>query len=209
MSALNQKPDSVPPPWTPVPRSGKMAETRTLRCPGCADMIELPAEICSRCCFDLRLGYRPKRRFWPRLPKSFRCLTPFLTLLVLLILADKVWEGVQNYLQAPPPKPVVIARAPDSFASLAAENPILLKPYVLIYKARAAVAEYQDQVGYRQRFMAELANASAAYGNGTDETEEMFRKMTPAERLKTLKELMQIIGYQSLPDDSSGRYSDK
>jgi hypothetical protein len=70
---------------------------------------------------------------------------------------------------------------------------VLLRPYVIMYKTKAAVADYGDNLTQRQRFMEELAKASAGGGMAEgDEIVAMSRRMTPGQRMRMLRELMAI-----------------
>lgn len=167
-----------------------------MRCPACGAHFSPPAEICPRCRFDLRLGARQRRPWpkWLKIPSPIRRpLKLACTAGLVLALFAAVLGGLQGDNNRPPAAPVAVPRAPDSFQRLAGEYPVLLRPYVIMYKARAAVADYRDNLGYRQRFMEELAKASETGGmSETDEIVIMSRRMTPGQRMRMLRELMAI-----------------
>lgn len=190
------------PPWvtTPLPRSTRRPQ---LRCPACGSTFTPPAEICPDCRVDLRLGRR-KRQFlpdWLQLPPEI--MRPLKTATIIglaLAFGGAAVSGVHGYLNRPPAPPAAVPRAPDSFQRLAREYPVLLRPYVIMYKTRAAVAEQRDNLTYRQHFMEELAKSVNADAND-DATEiiVMSRRLTPGQRLKMLKELMSL---NALPEEA-------
>lgn len=110
-----------------------------------------------------------------------------MTVVIGLILAV---GGIHGYINRTPAPPAAVPKAPDSFQRLAGEYPVLLRPYVIMYKTKAAVVDYRDNLTYRQRFMEALAKSGGAYDAGANEAVAMSRQLTPGQRLKMLKELM-------------------
>lgn len=182
------------PPWVAAPLAGPRRRPQ-LRCPACAAHFTLPAEICPHCRIDLRLGCRRKKRLLPRWlripPRLLRPLGRVVTLGLMLALAGAAVKGIYGYVHRPPAPMAAVPRAPDAFQRLAGEYPILLRPYVIMYKTRAAVADYRDNLTYRQHFMEELAKSAAVdVDQGDREALVMSRQLTPGQRLRMLKELM-------------------
>lgn len=184
------------PPWvaTPLPRSTRRPQ---LRCPACGSIFTPPAEICPDCRYDLRLGCRRKRQLlpgWLQLPPEImRPLKTAVLIGLLLAFGGAAVSGIHSYLNRPPAPPAAVPRAPDSFQRLAGEYPVLLRPYVIMYKTRSAVADYRDNLTYRQQFMEELAKSvNASDDEGTKEAIAMSRQMTPGQRLRMLKELIAL-----------------
>ncbi len=176
-----------------------------LRCPACGSLISLPARECPECQADLRTGRRPRKWYRLRLNRCPRIVRRGLKLIVTLGLAAWAWLAIQNYRFAPPPPPTASPGAPDSFQRLAADHPALLRPYVLVYKSRAAVSNYNTQLGNRQEFWQELARTDP---NELTEREayEFSRALSPAQRIRILKELLAIAaGGQSTPDQELHR----
>jgi|GEM_PF-3194061 hypothetical protein len=189
----------IAPPWvaTPLPRSASRPQ---LRCPACAALFTPPAETCPVCRIDLRLGCRRKKRFLPKWlqipPRIMRPLKKVTGLGLTLALIGLAANGIYGYLNRPPAMPAEVPRAPDTFQRLAGEYPVLLRPYVVMYKTQAAVADYRDNLVYRQRFMEELAKASET-GQGAEGDEAlvaMSRRMTPGQRIRMLRELLAMSG---------------
>lgn len=192
----NQK--KTAPPWVATPLS-RPASRPQLRCPACGVLFTPPAETCPACRIDLRLGCRRKKKLLPKWlkipPGVLRPLKKISAIGLTLGLLGLVASGVYGYLNRPPAKPAEVPRAPDSFQRLAGEYPILLRPYVVMYKTQAAVADYRDNLVYRQRFMEELAKASdPGQLQEGDEAVAMSRRMTPGQRMRMLRELVAMSG---------------
>lgn len=188
----------TPPPWVVSPLS-RPAGRPQLRCPACADLFTPPAETCPACGIDLRLGRRRKRRLLPKWlkipPQLLRPLKKIVALGLCLALVGLAADGIYSYINRPPAPPAEVPRAPDSFQRLAGEYPILLRPYVVMYKAQAAVGDYRDNLVYRQRFMEEMAKAADPDQSGAgDEALTLSRRMTPGQRIRMLRELLAMSG---------------
>lgn len=171
---------TTPPPWvaTPLPHANRRPQ---LRCPSCGSTFTPPAEICPDCRFDLRLGcYRKKQLLpdWLQLPPEImRPLKTAITIGLVLAFGGAAVSGIHGYLNRPPAPPAEVPRAPDSFQRLAGEYPVLLRPYVIMYKTKSAVADYRDNLTYRQHFMEELAKSGNPYDDeGVKEAIAMLAK---------------------------------
>lgn len=190
----------VDPPWTTQPLK-PWSRRPQLRCPACGAAFSPPADFCPECRIDLRIGARRKRHLLRRLinkipPQYRRPVKKGLYLGGLMILAISAYAGFQGYRNRSPAAPTDMpARPPDNFQRLSKEYPVLLRPYVIMFKTRAAVEKYRDSLSSRQELMAEMALAASS-SDSEDHAEivEMSRRMTPNQRARMLRELMTLTG---------------
>lgn len=173
-----------------------------LRCPACSSSVEMPAEKCPRCNVNLRTAYlKPPRKGFSRMAPAARAGLMMMAIVALAGVAT-VWEPSAE----PEPPPLaeaedvlpplrVIKGAPPNFWRLAAEHPVLLRPYILVYEARAAVMETNERFERRQRLLEELEGVMVGLEvQSEDDMYSIFVKMPPGLRGQMLQELDNIYG---------------
>ena len=180
-----------------------------LRCPACSSSVELPAEQCPHCGVNLRTAYmKPPRRGLSRLAPAVRAGIMMLAVVALAGVAT-VWEPSAEP-EAPPPPPVkaeagppplrVIKGAPPNFWRLAAEYPVMLRPYIIVYEARASIMQANERFERRQRLLEELEGVmSGVEVHNDDDLYSIFVKVPPSLRGQMLQELDQIYGRPDQP----------
>jgi hypothetical protein len=165
-----------------------------LRCPACEAEVTLPAAVCPNCQVDLRLGYLKKKR--PRL-KLKTAAWLGIQICAFVFVVNLLWKHVSWNKPAPsipaaaynpaslsPLTPEArresIAAAPIEFQRLAEENPLLLLPYIYVYRAKTAAQRYQRQFEGRYSQMEEI-----------DALQDLaiIQKASPAERQRILLNL--------------------
>ena len=160
-----------------------------LRCPACGEEMTPPVDFCPECGADPRLAFLKKkrpRRLWARVMLGAQiCL---LAAVFGLLYKHAPWRG-----DGPPAAPAsaglspeakreAISAAPANFQRLAEENPILLLPYIYVYRAKTSVERHQDQFQAQFDQIVEL---------GLSRDIVAFQKATPAQRQKMLEELFE------------------
>jgi len=173
----------------------------TLRCPACASSVEMPADKCPFCGVNLRTAYikgdRIKRsRLVPAVQGGFMMLA-----VVALAGIATVWEPSEEpdppvKAEVEPPPPLrVIEGAPPNFWRLAAEHPVMLRPYIIVYETRAAIMQVNERFERRQRFLEELESIiSGVEIQDEDDMYSIFVKIPPGYRGQMLQELDRIYG---------------
>ncbi|MDR2725000.1 MAG: zinc ribbon domain-containing protein [Candidatus Adiutrix sp.] len=180
-------------------KSGAVRPARPkLRCPACGAEMTPPVEFCPECGADPRLAFLKKkrpRRLWPRI--LFGAQFCLLAAAFGLLYKHAPWRG-----DGLPPAPVsapaglspearreAIAAAPAEFQRLAEENPLLLLPYIYVYRAKTSLERHQDQFQAQFGQIGELDLSRDIVA---------FQKATPGQRQKMLEELFMI-----RPEDGS------
>ncbi|MCL2029580.1 MAG: zinc ribbon domain-containing protein [Deltaproteobacteria bacterium] len=194
-----------------------------LRCPACEEEVTLPATFCPECGVELRTAYLKKKS--PKL-KLKTIFFAGIQLCVLAFVLNLLWKNAswnKPSPSPPPPSPAMrlltpeerraaIAAAPPEFHRLAEENPILLLPYIYVYRAKTAVVNYQEQFQARYRELEKISGLEdlATYQKATPgqrqlmlrdlfgETQEeserrlaLFKKATPAQRERMLRNILE------------------
>ncbi|MDR3037805.1 MAG: zinc ribbon domain-containing protein [Candidatus Adiutrix sp.] len=172
--------------------AGRPAPRPKLRCPACGEVVTLPATNCPDCGVDLRTGYLKKKRARRGL-RDWAMAGAW-----ALGLAGAAWFLFQNapWRAAGPPtaarpaaapagltaegRRAAIEAAPAGFQQLAEDNPLLLLPYIYVYRAKTAVTRYQGQ--FEGRY-----DQLKLFDDFQDL--QVYRKATPAQRQIMLQEI--------------------
>ena len=191
--------DGEPLKWSvpsgPVSKSKPTARPK-LRCPACGAELTPPVSSCPACGVDMRFSYLKRKRRRP-LWAEILIGAQFCLLAALGVwLLKSHWRGeapneAPAFLTASDRPPVglltpeakreAISAAPAEFQRLAEENPLLLLPYIYVYRGKTAVQNYQDQYKARYSQIEELTGLSQDFLT--------FQKATPAQRQQILQEL--------------------
>ena len=176
-----------------------------LRCPACSSVVEMPAQQCPRCGVNLRTAYiKPGRKRFSRLAPAARAGIMMLGIVALAGVAT-VWEPSPEpertakaepvQIESGPPPLRVIEGAPPNFWRLAAEHPVMLRPYIIVYEARAAIMQANERFEKRQRLLEELEGVMTGLEvQDEDNMYDIFVKMPPGFRGQMLEELDKIYG---------------
>ncbi|MDR0881281.1 MAG: hypothetical protein LBP55_01865 [Candidatus Adiutrix sp.] len=155
-------------------------------------MMTPPVTACPKCGTDLRTGARPRRRF-SRLAVGLKkmiywCL--FLWVMLIAYQQGRIWQ-IKNERLEPGQTGFKVA---TDFKRLAAQHPILLRPYIAVYKAREAVKDLNKSASQRQRVLEELRRADI-YSDQAALT--YSQELTPGQRARMLRDLLKIMQEQS------------
>lgn len=114
------------------------------------------------------------------------------------VLSMMVFMGwlVWNYHKTRPPIPL----GQDNFQRLAKENPNLLRPYVLVHRARESVSNFNESLHSRQDLIKQMQFIDGS-NVLDDKSVEYAQKLTPRQRAQILRELSQIINDGKGDDD--------
>ena len=165
-----------------------------LRCPACGAEMTPPVDFCPECGADPRLAYLKKKRpprLWARVLLGLQfCL---LAGAFGLLYKHAPWRG-DGPAPASAPAPAglspearreAISAAPAEFQRLAEENPLILLPYIYVYRAKTSIERHQGQFQAQFDQILEL---------GLSQDLAEFQKATPAQRQKLLEELFKVTG---------------
>ena len=184
-----------------------------LRCPVCSSTVEMPASQCPHCGVNLSTAYiKADRKRHSRLAPAVRAGIMMLAVVALAGVAT-VWEPsaeprpAVRTAAAPPaqaeagPPPIrMIEGAPPNFWRLAAEHPILLRPYIIVYETRAAIMKVNERLEKRQRLLEEIESLTADLEIREDEDMySIFVRMPPSLRGQMLREMDSIYGQSHQP----------
>lgn len=167
----------------------------SLRCPACSSHVQLPAVLCTFCGVDLRTAYiKVKKRSAP-LTMAFKGGI-FMLALVGLAGVATFWVPADDPVVVEEAASVdlsplrVIKGAPAYFSILAAEYPILLRPYIIVYETRATIMSVNERIEKRQKL---LENIDVVFEElelkSDDDMYSIFVKLPPGQRIKMLKEM--------------------
>ena len=172
-----------------------------LRCPDCGSILTPPVSYCPECQVDLRLAYlkkkRPQRSLLGKL--SFGLQVGLLVAAAIWLVKHAPWSDAGG--QAPGAAPAsqaglaqrpgltdearreAIAAAPAGFQKLAEEHPLLLLPYIYVYRAKTAVERLQEQSQARHRQIEKFSD--------WPQDIVTFKKSAPGQRRQMLEELFE------------------
>jgi len=171
--------------------TGQSASRPKLRCPGCGAELTPPVDFCPHCGGDIRLSYlkrKRKRPLWVEIliGAQFCLLVAFGVWLLKTHWRSDVSKEVATDLPSvglltPEAKREAISAAPPEFQRLAEENPLLLLPYIYVYRGKTAAQKYQNLDKERYGQLEELTGLSHDYLT--------IQKATPAQRQQMLHDL--------------------
>lgn len=164
--------------------TGEFVKKRVLlRCPVCGRSTPMPAANCAHCRADFLTGYRQPR--FGRLGLMVqKALSYGAALAVLALIGGGIWLYMGHKT------PVRPAAQPTDFQILAAENPNLLRPYILVHRARDAVMEANEKLYHRQDFIRQMREVDQMMDQ---ESAEYIRQTSPQQRARMLKDLSRIV----------------
>lgn len=134
----------------------------SLRCPGCAFMVPLPAETCTRCGTSLRTGTPAADSYHDDGSPKVKIILGLGLFVVIIVLAVVILGGFLNKPQpAPLPTPTAtdvnadIGEALDAFHGLS-DHSIGQQPSIIIDRSRNTADKVEDKQRQRDELFKEI-----------------------------------------------------